>query len=359
MTGDKPYEHRVASHCESGSVRNLLLHAGLDISEAAIFGIGSGPAFYYLFFAKGPSGFPLVGVRNRPGMILKNVARRLDIGFTFKKHRTTQEALAQANACLDAGEPVIACVDMFYMKYLPPFLRVHAPFHFIVLCGRDGDTYTVSDPYFKSLAQLDLQDLTVAWSTFAPMAQDNFLCRLERLPKSVEWKRAIKVATVKTCKEMVLPPVVRDLLPFVGVQGMRTYSKAMTEWPRRYRGVKLREGILMSAVGFEDQGTGGGAFRLMYGAYLDEAAHRLASPALKELAAQMTSHGQAWRETSRKLIRVGKLVPMQEERFDHWALSDQPALVAQGLEEIAGDFRRAADFEQGFFQKLGSAVRAL
>jgi hypothetical protein len=358
MTRGKPYQHHVSSHCESGSVRNLLLHAGLDISEAAVFGIGSGPTFYYLFFAKGPSGFPLVGVRNRPGMILKNVNRRLGVGFEMTKHRTTRDALGAANACLDAGEPVIACVDMFYMKYLPSFLRVHAPFHFIVLCGRDGDSYTVSDPYFKELAQLDVRDLSVAWSTGAPMAQDNLLCRLEGVPRDIDWKQAVKVATRKTCKEMVLPPVIRGMLPFVGVQGMRTYAKSMTKWPRRYRGVRLREGILMSAVGFEDQGTGGGAFRLMYGAFLDEAGKRLSSSALSEFGAQMTAHGENWRETSRKLIRVGKLVPMQEEKYDAWAATGTPSLV-EGLEEISKDFFCAADFEQEFFQRLGQVARSL
>ena len=63
------YRHQLASHCESGTVRNLFNHSGVDVSEAMVFGIGSGPAFYYLFFAKGPSGLPLVGVRNPPGQI--------------------------------------------------------------------------------------------------------------------------------------------------------------------------------------------------------------------------------------------------------------------------------------------------
>jgi hypothetical protein len=55
---------------------------------------------------------------------------------------------------------------------------------------------------------------------------------------------------------------------------------------------------------------------------------------------------------------VGKLVPMQEEKYDAWAATGTPSLV-EGLEEISKDFFCAADFEQEFFQRLGQVARSL
>jgi len=352
------YRHNVASHCETGSVRNLLGHAGLDVSEPMVFGIGSGPAFYYLFFAKGPSGLPMLGIRLQPGKILSNFAKLCSIDFQFGKFDSTDRALREADALLEAGVPFAACVDMFYMKYLPSFLHVHAPFHFIVITGREGDEYLVSDPYYDDIVRLHVDDLRAAWETHAPLAKDNSLYRVKGIPAEIDWRRATRRAMTRTCRDMLPPPVVRDLLWFVGIRGMRTFARKMLGWTREHSGVKLREGILMTAVGFEDQGTGGGAFRLMYGAFLQEASRLFGSAGLEELAGRMVEHGRAWREVSRKLIRVGKTVPMDDDAFADWHAANATALQ-EGLAEISGDFLRAADFEEAFFRELAAVAGGL
>ncbi len=147
MNSIETYDHRVASHCETGSMRNLLVHGGMEITEPMVFGLGSGPAFYYLFFSKSHTSFPLVGIRNRPGSIIRNVSGLIGVDMFRKRYRTTAEAMREADRLIDAGTPVIACVDMYYMKYLPVFLHVHAPFHFIILVGHDDGSFLVSDPY--------------------------------------------------------------------------------------------------------------------------------------------------------------------------------------------------------------------
>ena len=42
------FAHRQSAHCESGVTSNLLLHRGLEISEALAFGLGSGLFFGYV-----------------------------------------------------------------------------------------------------------------------------------------------------------------------------------------------------------------------------------------------------------------------------------------------------------------------
>lgn len=358
------YEHRVGVHCESGSLRNLLNFSGLDVSEAMIFGIGSGPTFYYLFFAQGPSTFPLIGIRNQPAGIYGNVSQRCGIDISYQQYPSTDEAMREANILLDIGRPVTIAVDMYYMKYLPIFLRVHTPFHCIILFGRDkgngaeNGSYSVSDPYSAPVGVLDIETLRAAWNPNASLSKDNWMAYVKRVPRSINWERAAIEAMKDHCKKMVLPPVVNRAFWFVGIQGMRTFAKAMRGWGKKYKGVILREGILFNAVGFEDQGTGGGAFRIMYGAFLQEVSEMLHSNELNELAERMAAHGQSWRKFSRKIVEVGKKVPKKEEEYPDWYAKNATTLH-QGLNDAADLFLEKAAFEEQFFKDLLKAVNRL
>lgn len=349
------YHHNIASHCETGTLRNLLSFAGLDISEPMIFGLGSGPAFYYLFFAKGSSTFPMIGIRNTPGSILKNVKRLIGLEMETARFKTTIEAKAKADELIDAGIPVAVSVDMFYMKYLPSFLHVHAPFHFIILVGRNENSYVVSDPYFDRLGTLKVEDLEAAWETHAPLAKDNFLAYLKGVPEFIDWKKAIKRAIEKTCRNMVLPPIINKFFWFAGIEGMRLYSKKILQWPDKYQGVVLREGMIFNAIGFEDQGTGGAAFRLMYGAFLQEVAEIFNSSQIDELANQIIEHGQDWRRVSRKIIEVAKELPMEDDKYSEW-FSENEESFRNRLREISELFMEKASFEEKFFKELKHAI---
>jgi len=352
------FEHKVGSHCESGSLRNLLAHRGMDVSEPMVFGVGSGPLFAYVFFVKGPATFPLLGLRNPPSGILKGFGKLCDVSLVREKHRTTLDAMTRADELLDSNIPVAASVDMFYMKYLPAFMRVHAPSHFIVLVGRDEESYAVSDPYYDGIGVLTKQDLAAAWDTHAPMAKDNFLCFIDGIPESVDWRRACKKAIIWTCRQMLMPPGIRYLLPFLGVRGIRFYARRMLNWTAKYRGPVLREGIMFQAVTFEDQGTGGGGFRLMYGAFLQEAAGMFESEELGELAQRMIAHGQGWRRLSRKVVMLGKLVPTDDDAYDDW-FAEHGVELEQGLRDVSQNFMEYASFEGQIFKELQKAASRL
>jgi hypothetical protein len=352
------YRHEVASHCESGSVRNLLRHAGLEATEPMVFGVGSGALFYYLFFVKGLNGWPLLGIRNTPGQIAANIRRLCGVDLELKTYPSSREGMAAADRLLDAGTPVAAVVDMFYMKYLPTFLRHHAPLHFIVLLGHDERSYAVSDPYFENVATLERADLAAAWETHAPLARNNLLLHVRSVPPAVDWRRAARRAIRRTCKAMVLPPVVRKVFFFVGVQGMRKFAREMVRWPDHSRGATLREGMLFNALGFEDQGTGGAAFRLMYGAFLREVAELFGSSELRELSRRMIVHGREWRAASRQLIVLAKQIPMPEEEYAGWyAANEQP--LRDGLAELSRKWLAFADTEQAFYVDLRRVVERL
>jgi hypothetical protein len=333
-----------------------MVNSGLDISEPMVFGIGSGIAFYYVFFARGPSGMPLLALRNPPGSLFDTSAKLLKVDIIRRQYKTADLAIERANHLIDAGVPVAATVDMFYMKYLPSFIQVHAPFHFILLVGRDKDTYSVSDPYFGGIGQLHVEDLRAAWETHAPMAKDNRLFYLDGQPPTSEYlKLAIKRGIRRTCRKMLMPRAINRVLSFVGIEGMRTFARKMVLWPSRYQGVRLREGILFTAVVFEEQGTGGGAFRLLYGSFLQEVSDIFQSSEMGDLAGRIIEHGNNWKNTSRKLIRLGKTLPMDDDAYPDWYRDNAPVLGA-GLGEVSEEFLAFADVEAAFFRDLRAAA---
>ncbi|MCJ7784737.1 MAG: BtrH N-terminal domain-containing protein, partial [Desulfobacterales bacterium] len=42
------FDHRQAAHCENGVISNLLRFHNINLSEAMVFGIGSGLFFAYM-----------------------------------------------------------------------------------------------------------------------------------------------------------------------------------------------------------------------------------------------------------------------------------------------------------------------
>ncbi|HBE01161.1 MAG TPA: hypothetical protein DC049_01610 [Spirochaetia bacterium] len=353
------FKHSAGAHCETGSLRNLLAFSGKEISEAMLFGIGSGPAFYYLFFQKNHVGFPLLGIRNRPGLVVKNCSGFCGIDIKTMQYKRVQDALKKTDELLNKNIPVAATVDMMYMKYLPEYLHIHAPLHFIAIVGKqDKEHYLISDPYFPEIGKLHIDDLSAAWETYSPLARNNTLSYITAIPGNINWKSAIKKGIQETVRNIILPPVINKLFIFVGINGIRLFASKIMEWPVKYRGVHLREGIMFTAVGFEDQGTGGGAFRIMYGVFLKEAADIFNSSALREMSDKMLAHGQYWTDTSRKIIRTGKKIPVADEEYEDWFAAQKNVLYTD-LQEISERILHIAETENIFFRELGRIISDL
>jgi len=356
----KNYKHRVASHCESGSVRNLLSFEGFEISEPMLFGIGSGVVFAYMKMIKGPGGFSITAIRLPMGKIVENAGKKLGVKFYYNKLKTVDDAIKKLNALIDSGKPSAICVDMFYMNYLPPFMHVHAPFHFIVPVGREGDTYGISDPYYDGIGELNVESLKSAWETHALFAKDNFLAYIEEIPdpKSIDWKKIIIQSLKKQVNMMVIPPVIKNILPIFGIEGIKFFAKEMLGWTKKYRGLALREGMLFTPTILEEQGTGGGAFRMLYAAFLQEAKEVFNSSALGEIADRMTLNADKWRDASRHLIKIAKEVPIDNNEFDGWFNKNKLKLEGHIAESSKLFVERALD-EESIFKSLKKVMKGL
>ncbi|BCR03205.1 peptidase [Desulfuromonas versatilis] len=284
------FAHRQSAHCESGVTANLLSHHGIEISEALAFGIGSGLFFGYLPFVR-INRLPLVTFRSAPGAIFKRVAQRLGVEVTRKKFRVPEQSMAALDQALGQRIPVGLQTGVFWLPYFPPALRFHFNAHNLVVHGREGDAYRISDPVIDEPVLCPREDLMRARFAEGALAPKGAMYYLEKVPGQVDLRPAVKAGMREVGRRMVKAPV-----PIIGVRGIRYLAGQLERWPQKL-GAKRSGQYLGHLIRMQEEiGTGGGGFRFIYAAFLQEAAELLGAPRLSELSRELTGIGDRWRE---------------------------------------------------------------
>jgi hypothetical protein len=324
------FRHKMAAHCESGTVTTLLNHAGLNISEPLVFGISAGIFFGY--FESKKFAFPTFVVRNRPGQIRTGIARRIGVKFEEKRFRNPEKGDRELDRLLSQGIPVACQTDFLYMNYLPGHVRVHINVHFITVVEKRGSIYIVSDCYSPVLAEVDRDSLMkgrFAGGSFSPRG---FLFYTKSVPGSIDYRSAVWKGIKSAAFNMVKLPI-----HFVGVKGIRLFAKKVVNWPRLARDAEhLSHEVMKINIFLEDQGTGGAGFRFMYATFLREASELLNDPDLLEMSKRIMEIGDRWREISLFAARIGKRRELGPER----------------LRELGELINARVDAEEQFFNDL-------
>lgn len=326
----------MAAHCESGTVTSLLNNAGLEITEPMVFGISSGIFFGYFHKMKSFT-FPTFIVRNKPGQIREKLSRRLGLKFHTEKFSDPDLAEKKLDELISMNVPVAVQVDFFYMDYIPDWERVHINVHFIIVVGKKGSKYIVSDSYFPKLVELDQSSMRKARFAGGSMSPKGFLFYPESVNDLSDMNKAIEKGIRKACFNMLKIPI-----PFLGVKGIRTMAKKIQDWPDLARDTEhLSHEIMKINILLEDQGTGGAGFRFMYASFLQQASVVLKRPALNELSKEMMTIGDGWREISLFSARIGKNRDLGPDK----------------LGEIRDMLLNRADAEEAFFKKLQQTMK--
>jgi hypothetical protein len=269
----------------------LTTHGGLPMSEPMAFGLSAALAFAIIPFVK-LSGQPLIAYRMPPGAIIRGVRRRLGISmrrFTFNDPERGMEALDRV---LDEGRVVGLQSSVFWLPYFPEDMRFHFNAHNLIVYGRDGDDYLVSDPVFEEAVRCDRASLRKARFAKGALAAKGLMYYLEQIPSEVDLAGAIPAAIRSNYRTMAKAP-----LPFVGLRGIRRLGRTIVKLARDpRRGDDDLPRFLGHVVRMQEEiGTGGAGFRFMYGAFLRESAGLLGESALNDASGAMTDAGDTWR----------------------------------------------------------------
>lgn len=329
------FKHYQSAHCESGVASNLLKDRGLNLSEPMIFGLGSGVFYVYLPFLK-VSNAPGLSYRPMPGWIFSRVARRLGIKIKRQKFSSTEKAQKQLDENLKNNIPSGLQVGVYNLPYFPDDYRFHFNAHNIVIYGKEGDEYLVSDPTMEGVNRLTEKELEKVRFAKGVLAPKGHLYYPIAMPKEedIDWEKAIRRSIKKACNDMLAP------VPIVGVRGIRTVAKAIKKWPVKVGVAKANYYLAQMVRMQEEIGTGGGGFRYIYSAFLQEAGKKINNPKLLELSTEMTSIGDLWRDFAVNASRVYKKRSNQEDVYN----------------SLSEELLRIADKEEVFFKKLKAAV---
>lgn len=328
------FTHHQSAHCENGVASNLLKHNGLNISEPMVFGIGSGLFFVYLPFLK-INYAPAISYRPLPGQIFNKLAKRLGLKIKRQKFSSEANATNALDENLKNNIPSGLQVGVYNLTYFPDEYRFHFNAHNLVVYGKTETDYLISDPVMENVTTLtheELNKVRFAKGTFAPRGQMYYPIQI---PQNVDLKSAIIKGIKNTCRDMLAP------MPIIGVRGIRFVAKQIRKWPIK-NGTKKANHYLAQMVRMQEEiGTGGGGFRFIYAAFLEEASVVLENAALKNLSQEMTSIGDLWRDFAVEASRVYK----------------NRSTKADVYNTIADQLLDIADKEEVFFKKLKMAIK--
>ncbi len=286
------FDHIQSAHCESGVTSNLMRHYGLDISEALAFGIGSGLFFAYLPFIR-INKLPLTTYRCELGGILKRVAKRIGARVRWQKFKSHDAAMTAMDDLLAEGTPVGCRTGAYWLPYFPPAFRFHFNMHNLVVYGKNSKDYLISDPVLPDAVRCQRDDLIKARFAKGPLSPKGAMYVLENVPRQTDFARAVTQGIKEVGRRMIKTPG-----PIVGVRGIRFLAGQVEKWPKKLgkRRASLYVGQLIRMQ--EEIGTGGGGFRFMYAAFLQEAAAILGKDQLLGISQAMTDTGDQWRKVA-------------------------------------------------------------
>lgn len=327
------FTHHQTAHCENGVVSNLMKHNGFKVSEPMVFGIGSGLLFCHIPFLK-VNHAPAITYRVMPGQIFKRFAKRTGIKIKKEKFKNPQQAKDRLDENLEKNNPVGLQVGVYNLTYFPDEYRFHFNAHNLIVYGKENDNYLISDPVMETVTTLttkELEKVRFAKGAFAPNGHMYYPIDF---PQELDIKTAIVKGIKNTCRDMLAP------VPIVGIKGIRYTAKLIRKWPKS-KGVKVANHYLGQIVRMQEEiGTGGGGFRYIYAAFLQESSKILDNNTLAELSKEMTEIGDLWRDFALEASRIYK---------NRSAKTDAYNKVASQLDIIA-------DKEEIFFKKLKKAI---
>ncbi len=300
---EKEFKHLQTAHCENGVATSLLRYHGVDfLTEPLIFGMGSG-----IFYIHVPllmiNGGPAISYRSMPGWIFSRASKALGIKVTRVKFNNEAKAQAFLDEKVKQGIPVGCQVGVFNLPYFPPEYRFHFNAHNLIVFGKENGNYLVSDPIMENptlLSEADMMKVRFAKGPLAPNGHIYFPENVGTIKKEL-LNAAIIKGIKRTSGEMLYIPG-----SIAGVSGIKYTAKQIRKWRdklgTRKAGLYLGQIVRMQ----EEIGTGGGGFRFLYAAFLEQASVILKNDTLMEVSDDFTKAGDMWRASAVQMGRIYK-----------------------------------------------------
>jgi hypothetical protein len=324
---NKPFEHRTGAHCESSAMSSLLYNYGYNISEPMVFGLSASLNFAYLPIMK-MNGMPMISYRMPPGSILKGSQKRLGYKLVLKKYSSKEKAMDELTELVTNGQAVGLQTSAYWLPYFPPEMRFQFNAHNLIIYGKEGNEFLVSDPIIDEVRRISHQDLENARFARGTLAPKGFMYYPIFIPENIDIAKHAGKAIKRNALMLTSAPI-----PF-GVRGIKLLANKienLEKFDSRYIKHFLGHIVRMQ----EEIGTGGAGFRFLYSAFLKEAYDLLQIDELKHASLELTKAGDKWRIFA---LHCAKCCKKNNDVFN--------------LKEIADLLKECSDLEKTIFIKL-------
>lgn len=296
MTTVEDIDARGGRHCETTALGVLLRHQGLDLSEAMLFGLGSGLSFIY--WDGKNLGFPFLGGRVRPFELTRNLAARLGLELLVQETSSPRKAWDNVAAPIDAGRPVGLQLDSYHLDYFGS--KVHFGGHVVAMYGYDDhDAHLVDTDQQGGTVSTSLSSLAQARAARGPMTARHRSFTLT-VPENLPPPRDQIVPAVTACAEAFLDPPIANL----GHRGIEKAGKLVRKWLERSD--DPQRDLPQAALLMEKAGTGGALFRNLYRDFLAECTREVDSGHLRTGHGLYAEAASLWTEVAALITKAGE-----------------------------------------------------
>jgi hypothetical protein len=330
------YRSFPGEHCGSVAMRGLLHHyCGLDLPEAAVFGLGAGAASVYM---SGPGLDPSAMLFGRTLSMERDLAANLAIDYRERPEVDDDEAWRVVREEVLAGRPTMLSGDILYLDYRE--FKVHFPGHRFVLVGFDDATEKamIADRVRPEPELCSYSALTKSRNPPEGLSTHNLWGRFHDTAVGRELPDAARRA-IASCARSMLQGIeggdASDTLSTnsssevrvqTGIEGVRCFAQDLRSWQKRDDASWLAS---FNASCIEKFGNGGGNFRRLYSGFLSWARDldaRLVPEAAPGLALEAAD---AWTEVSNALFAASQ----DESKPESWDHAARHATRVASIEE--------------------------
>jgi hypothetical protein len=195
-----------------------------------------------------------------------------------------------ARAVVDDGNPALLLTDIYHLDHYGN--SAHFPGHAVVLAGYDDKVAQLSDTGFEQLQTTLLENLDKArHSGHHAYPLEGHMFTVTEAVDREQLEAAIPRAIERAAKEMLEP----TWGEFAGLPAIERLAAEAGSWPEVAADWQWCARFAYQVI--ERRGTGGGAFRLMYSRFLEEAG-RPEAPLAATAATRWTELAEAFHAAS-------------------------------------------------------------
>ncbi|MFW6287498.1 MAG: BtrH N-terminal domain-containing protein [bacterium] len=309
----KDFKPESGHHCITTSYKQVLHYYGVAISEEMLFGLGAALNFFYGDFKTFP--YPMIGGRINIGKYEEYLADNSMINIEIHETTSIKKARFELYSLIANNIPVPIYVDMAFLDYLKLPEDAHFGGHTVVIFGideeegvaylsdRDGANHKISNisgVIPRDFHKLPLEQLEKARnSAFKPYPPKNKWITFDLSQYEGITNEAIIKALARNADLMINAPTKN-----LGLKGINTFSDKVRKWSE-YPEEKLKGAVFNSYIMIDQTGgTGGGAFRRMYGSFLIEAAELTGYKGLKEVGKRYIAVSLEWDKVAQLFLEI-------------------------------------------------------